>query len=346
MKLRGRPGARPARPVRLVESAGFLEAVAQSGLVFDPAQQSAIRQLGSPCRGGCYLWGPAGRGKTLLADLYYASLTDPFKRRFHFHEFFRGLQSDLAATRAPVELSIERMLGSARAVLFDEFHAHDVADALYLTTALRTLVDRGILLLATSNYPPEGLLPDPLHHHRFAPAIGLIQSQLRVIALGAGHDYRRVSMDLPHAQGFSAGSWNIRASRPPEPPSEITLEINGLVLRAVSAGGGAAVFTFGQLCGRAYGVREYLWLAEHYTSIRVTSVPDLAEGEREELLRFGNLVDVLYDRNVRLDVDAATVPARVLAAKEPPRDVARTLSRLATLAMRRNCPVPEACPLP
>src|SRR5690606_39026167 len=80
----------------------------------------------------------------------------------------------------------------------------------YLARTLEALISRGALVLATSNYAPDSLMPNPLFHERFVPAIELITARFDVVSLGAGTDYRRAA--APHAStGFDAGSWTIDA---------------------------------------------------------------------------------------------------------------------------------------
>lgn len=320
--------ANEANTLASVSSGLFRAAVVDSGINFDTAQIAAIDALSAPARHGYYLWGDVGRGKSLLSERYFAAIPTDRKRRFHFHDFFRDLQAQITREREPLEKSLRRLLGNARAVFFDEFHVHDVADGVYLSATLKSLLDDGMLVLATSNYAPEDLMPNPLYHERFRPAIDIIRTQLDVVHLGEGQDYR-----LKHTaaiRGFGTGSWRIQTPAANDTPA-IELNAAGHIVRARSVEHDAAVFTFNELCAQPLGVAQYLWLAERLRAITLISVPDLADVDRDPLARFANLIDVLYDREIPLHVCAAGEPRRLVDAVEPPRDAKRIVSRLSSL---------------
>ncbi len=73
-------------------------------------------------------------------------------------------------------------------------------------------------------------------------------------------------------------------------------------------------------------------MAEEFERLRLITVPDLASAERDPLTRLCQLIDVLYDRDQQFDVQAVSMPQRMLDAHRPPHDAARTLSRLAALS--------------
>ncbi len=88
--------------------------------------------------------------------------------RVHFHHFFRELHQRLNAPGAPdLQTVMRQMTSGCRLLCFDEFHLHDPGDAMLIKALLEHLFQHGIVLLATSNYPPEMLLPNPLYHDRF-----------------------------------------------------------------------------------------------------------------------------------------------------------------------------------
>jgi cell division protein ZapE len=309
----------------------FRAAINDSGIMFDDPQIIAIDMLSTPARHGYYLWGDVGRGKSLISETYFAAIPTDRKRRFHFHDFFRDLQAQIIREREPLDRSLRRLIGDARAVLFDEFHVHDVADGVYLSATLQYLLDDGVFLLTTSNYAPEDLMPNPLYHERFLPAINLIRTELDVVHLGGSHDYR-VNYETV-TQGFRAGTWRTQALVSAY-TTAVELNAAGHLIRAQRVEDDTAAFRFSDLCAQALGVAQYLWLAERFRAITLVDVPDLGTVDRDPLARFANLVEVIYDRDIPLHVSATGEPNRLLDASEPPADARRIASRLSTLNLK------------
>lgn len=348
-----RPGSGARQPLQ----EALEEAVRQSGKLLDDGQQAALETLAAPVPHGFYLWGDVGRGKTMLADLYAEAQADRRVKRVHIHAFLRELHRQIAGQRAPLADVLSRVLGDTQVLVFDEFHVHDVADAVFLTAVLEFVIARRILLVATSNYPPRGLLPDPLFHHRMEPAIALIEQHLTVVGIGDGPDHRMGAQARAGdgaTNGFAAGRWIVEAPasgtvdrQPGNDPTTNsrpgaatrtdatlgeTIRVAGIPVRALRVEGARCVFSFADLCEAAVGTHQYLWLADRFDEVSVVEVPDLATTRRDALLRFALLIDVLCDRDTTLTVQAAAGPSRLLEAEEPPRDATRTLSRLALLA--------------
>lgn len=319
----------------------FVSAVGSASVDFDEAQREAISRLATPVSGGHYLWGAVGRGKTMIANLFYEAAPTARKKRFHFHDFFFGLQREIVAARRPIDEVIGEILGDAELIMFDEFHVHDVADAVYLSKTLDALLARNTLLFATSNYAPTELMPDPLFHDRFLPTIQQIESGLQVVRLADGVDYRgeQAAQTGDARTGFAAGVWiDLLASgscggEAVAPENTVDLTINGLPVRAVSAADGKeATFSFAELCERPLGTREYVSIAETYERIRLLGVPDLAVAPLNSLMRLCDLVDVLYHRDRRFEVQAFGRPERMREAESVPHDMSRALSRLSVIA--------------
>ncbi|MCP2278326.1 cell division protein ZapE [Nocardia amikacinitolerans] len=166
-----------------------------------------VDRRGRPIKGarGVYLHGRPGRGKTMLMDRFLATADADRAKRYHFHWFFAELHSAAHETGS-IDTAIERLLGTARLVCFDEFHVHDIGDAMLVARMLDALFARRIALVLTSNYPPTQLLPNPLFHDRFLPTIARIVEHLDVLSVDGPTDYRTLP-NRDATRGFAAGRY-------------------------------------------------------------------------------------------------------------------------------------------
>jgi cell division protein ZapE len=342
------------------------DAASAAGFLLDDAQVAAAEHLEDllgrlvvrpgrrgPATGrGAYLCGPVGRGKTWLLDRFHGLAGGP---RFHFHEFYRALHAEVwARTGTPdaMDRALDALLGDTPVLCFDELHLHDAGDAMLLSRALRTLLDRGVTLVATSNYPPQGLLPDPLFHELAEPLIALLEARLDVLRVDGPVDYRElrvpdgvpVAPASPVAPGWRGGSALVPGTPPqlaavglvpPAPREAVDVPLGGgRSARALRASDGAVWFDFAGLCAAPVSALDMLSLAERFGRWVVSDVVPFADCHLNPQQRLVSLVDVLYDRDLPLVMTAPRPLDEVLsvpAGRPAPPDLARATSRLRQL---------------
>lgn len=332
----------------------FDEAARAAGFALDESQRTAaapLARLGGELSGrrrllgtaprGVYVWGPVGRGKSWLVDTFYDAVPIRHKRRIHFHEFFREFHSRYAAHRREPgagELAVRELLGGTRLVCFDEFHVHDPGDATILAKVVHALFARRITLVATSNYPPAGLLPNPLFHHLIEPVAAVLEDALDIVEMAGSRDYRRLGP--PPATGFGLGRYlwpgdhdRLAAAglRLPAPSERRRVTFGTRSVTALAVRGAEIWFDFTDLCDRPFSTIDYLQLTDRYHRWTLSGLPVLATADRDAVQRFANLVDVLCDRRIPLTLIADSPLAECLTGDRLPPDIHRTASRLALL---------------
>ncbi|MGZ5072078.1 MAG: cell division protein ZapE, partial [Usitatibacter sp.] len=147
---------------------------------------------------GMYIWGGVGRGKSLMMDAFYKVSRHRRKRRVHFHEFMREIHARMRAlsgTPDPLDVISTEIARELRLLAFDEFHVGDIADAMILARLLELLIDKGVVLVMTSNYRPDELYPNGLQRARFLPAIEILKRDMDVMELSGATDHRRRLLD-------------------------------------------------------------------------------------------------------------------------------------------------------
>jgi cell division protein ZapE len=286
---------------------------------------------------GVYMYGGVGRGKSFLMDCFYNAVPIVRKTRLHFHEFMREVHrelADLQGTVNPLDELGKRMARRYRLVCFDEFHVADITDAMILHRLLVAMFDNGIGFVTTSNFRPDDLYPNGLHRDRILPAIQLLNERLEVINVDNGTDYRRRTMEqvkLYHtplgaeADARMDEAFTRLAESHDEDP---VLHIEARDIRARRKAGGVVWFDFKTLCGGPRSQNDYLEIATQFHTVMLSDVPQMFVRNASEARRFTWLVDVLYDRRVKL-IMSAQVPPEALYTEGPlAHEFPRTISRL------------------
>ncbi len=83
------------------------------------------------------------------------------------------------AWRRPSRLGLSQWLDGVELLCFDEFHVHDIADAFLIGRFLEIALELGTRIVLSSNYAPQGLLPNPEFHERFGADYRADQATLR-----------------------------------------------------------------------------------------------------------------------------------------------------------------------
>lgn len=286
---------------------------------------------------GVYMYGGVGRGKSFLMDCFFNAVPLQRKTRLHFHEFMREVHRqmvDLQGTQNPLDVLALRIAKRFKLICFDEFHVADITDAMILHRLLAALFANGVGFVTTSNFKPDGLYPDGLHRDRILPAIDLLNAKLEVISVDNGTDYRRRTMEqvkLYHtplggeADVALKASFDAIAEMHDEDP---TLHIEARQIRALRRAGGLVWFDFKTLCGGPRSQNDYLEIASRFHTVFLSGVPHMPVRMASEARRFTWLVDVLYDRRVKLVMSAEVEPEGLYTEGPMSHEFPRTVSRL------------------
>ncbi len=217
---------------------------------------------------GLWLWGGVGRGKTFLADQFFAELPLAEKRREHFHRFMQQLHADLRRHRdrpSPLQHVAAGISREARVLCFDEFAVNDVADAMILASLREALFRDGMTVVATSNLAPRNLYHGGLQRARFLPAISLIERHCRIMELDGGIDYRLRRLertllfsgpDVLDAESNMAAEFERMAEGPGV--AKTAIEVEGRPVQALREAEDLVWFEFQSLCEGPRSAADYI----------------------------------------------------------------------------------------
>jgi cell division protein ZapE len=334
--------------------AAALEALARLEADLDSAGEPGFSLFGRKPKGqrGVYLWGPVGRGKSMLMDLFFESAPVARKRRVHFHVFMAEVhvlvrqwrEGDADARKAvfgqhrgddPIPPVAEVIAARARLLCFDELQVSDITDAMILGRLFEALFALGVTLVATSNRPPDDLYRNGINRQLFVPFIDMLKARMDVVSVKGPKDFRLDRLrtarlwlapnDPDNARTFEA-LWADMLDGAPE--TGATLEVLGRKLHLPRAAGGLLRSSFASLCLSALGPQDYLAVAARFHTVFIEDIPRLTPDRRDAAKRFVTLIDALYEARAKLVALADAEPAQLYPEGDGAFEFERTASRL------------------
>ncbi len=287
---------------------------------------------------GLYMWGGVGRGKSMLMDLLYAQVDVPKQRR-HFHAFMQWVHAEMSAARAKgVDDAIApvaaKLADEVRFLAFDEMQITDITDAMIVGRLFEALFAAGVVVVTTSNRPPDDLYKNGLNRQLFVPFIALLKDRMVVHELASPTDYRQdrlagtPSYFSPINADARAAIDAVWADLSNGQSAPLVLHVKGREVVLPSFHNGVARVKFFDLCGKPLGAADYLALADAVRVLILEDIPALSRSNFNEAKRFVTLIDALYEGKVRLIASAAAKPEMLYLEGEGTFEFERTASRL------------------
>lgn len=303
--------------------------------------------FGPPPR-GMYIYGSVGVGKSFLMDLFYASVTVPdddsccnndshshkhakiTKRRVHFHEFMLDVHHRIFVYKQKhprgdaIPIIAQQLAQEAQLLCFDEFQVTDIADAMILKRLfLLLLLDWNVVVVATSNRPPDALYEGGINRSLFLPFIEILKHTSDIISMeDSRKDYRLETRAGGQSYFWSNkdvhGDNNINNNMQAQleeifggtasgTEAEIIPVLFGRTVQVARLNDRCAWFDFSELCYQPLGAADYISLCRRFPVLIMDRVPQLDANHLNEARRFVTLIDACYESRTRL-VLAAQVP--------------------------------------
>ncbi|KAK9465853.1 AFG1-like ATPase-domain-containing protein [Lipomyces arxii] len=291
---------------------------------------------------GLLVHGEVGSGKSMLMDMFAASLPHASKRRWHYHNFMLSVYGRIhRETQRNIQLSYmpqdsvkqkfklqneyvllkiaEELVDESAILLLDEFMLPDIAAAKIVQTLFTFIFKMGGIVVATSNRLPKELYSAGFNRSQFGSFYDILQSRCVSFDMRSGTDWRQVLCDDSASKesvrrywlsGQRRTEWNkmLESVHGEDKGVPLELKVYGRSLIVPWQQDGVAKFSFAELCDVPLAGADYITIASTFHTVILDNVPVLPLIKKNQARRLITLLDALYECRVKLIIRAEANP--------------------------------------
>jgi len=192
------------------------------------------------------------------------------------------------------------------------------------------LLNRGVVVVKTSNRMPENLYENGINREAFLPFIDVVKMKYDIFDMEAACDYRLSSGNKQTNVYYTPISKENDAKLEelfkkltyPHDAEPTPIMVMNRVLTIPRAARGVAFCTFDFMCRQARSAVDYIGICKEFHTIILTGIPVFNKDNRDSMRRFITLVDELYQHRVKL-ICSAEKPVTELLDFNNPNDEVR-----------------------
>lgn len=275
---------------------------------------------------GLLINGEVGCGKSMLMDIFAASLPYESKMRWHYNTFIlwvfsqiheiqnqRNLLSHIGKDNKHLmenefilfEIA-QKMIAKNTVLILDEFMLPDIALANIIKILFTYYFKLGGVLVATSNKLPEELYSNKFQKNSFEKFVNILNIRCESFDMRSETDYREKFLENSttkanlvvklenenHEQEWQDMITSIIGDNSPE---QKILRVYGRDIKINKLYGDVCFLDYQEICQGLYSSADYITIASSFPVIILDNVLLMTTKMKNEAKRFISLIDAVYE---------------------------------------------------
>ena len=258
-------------------------------------------------KSGIYIWGDVGRGKTLVSKTYLQSITNKNVKNFHYIDLMKYVHKKLteyAGKKNPLEIVKNDLCKECELIFIDEFQVEDIADAMIIGNLLLGIINKGLILILTSNAHPNDLYKDGLQRKKFLDAIKILTDKMKVFHLDQGIDYRSLNIINLEVDDKNSSDKEIEKIIKENFESEdfvnTELKINDRNFECKQVVNNMLWIDFNAFFKQPTGSNDYIHICDKFDWIFVSGFIECDDDSADVIRRFISFIDISYKEKTKV----------------------------------------------